>query len=209
MAQEESAGIYWRTDIKAWWPRYDHKPEKCYEFVQHGLGAIDVARRWLKRTRACVQAGGHAGYWPQKLAGIFDHVHTFEPEPALFDCLERNVSAQNVTTYAAAIGAAPGRALLKSHVSAGSWRIDEGGELEVEVRSIDGLQLTDCDALFLDIEGYEVEALKGAARTVKVCRPLILVELLPRSAPAIEKHLLGLNYRQVARFGRDGIYLPR
>lgn len=209
MAEEEDPGIYYRDDIKAWWPRYDHKPEKCFEFVTHGMGAIDVANRWLRRRRACVQAGGHAGYWPKKLAGIFDHVYTFEPEAALFACLERNCQAQNVTAYQCGLGSNYGRVRFRSHVSAGSWRVDPEGDHEIELRPIDSLHLEHCDALFLDIEGYEVEALWGAVQTIKVCRPLILVELLPRSAALIEKHLLGLNYRQVARYGRDGIYVPK
>lgn len=209
MAEEESAGIYWRSDIKAWWPRYDHKPEKCFEFVAHGLGAIDAAMRWQQRRRACIQAGGHAGYWPKKLAELFDHVYTFEPEPALFACLERNCAAQNVTAYAVGLGSNYGRAKMRSHVSAGSWRVDPDGDHDIELWPIDSLHLDHCDAIFLDIEGYEVEALWGATQTVRVCRPLILVELLPRSAPAIEDHMKHLNYRQVARFGRDGIYLPK
>lgn len=205
---DENAGIYWRTDINAWWPRYDHKPVKCFEFVTNGLGAIRVAQRFLKKTVACVQAGGHAGYWPKSLAEIFDYVYTFEPEPLLFECMQRNCCAKvpNVTAYPYALGAEYGRAKLKSHVSAGSWRIDPAGETEVEVWAIDALHLPHCDAIFLDVEGYEVEALKGAAETIKRCRPLILAELLPRSAAAIEEHLARLQYKQVARFGRDGIF---
>ena len=203
----DEAEIYWRADIEAWWPRYDHKPEKCFQFVTNGLGATRVARRFLKNSGACVQAGGHAGYWPKHLAEFFGHVYTFEPEPVLFECMTRNCrDVRNMTAYPLALGAVHGAAMLKSHVSAGSWRIDPAGELGVEVQTIDMLHLPYCDAIFLDVEGYEVEALKGAAETIKRCRPLILVELLPRSAAAIEDHLARLQYKQVARFGRDGIY---
>lgn len=201
--------IYFRRDINAWWPRYDHNPVKCFEFVTHGLGAIRVARRFLKRSRACVQAGGHAGYWPKHLAEFFGHVHTFEPEPALYECMVRNCrDVPNLTTYPQALGDRHGAARLKSHVSAGSWRIDPAGELGVEVRTIDGLHLEHCDAIFLDIEGFEAVALQGALETIKRCQPLILCELLPRSADAIEEALARLQYKQVARFGRDGIYTP-
>lgn len=210
MGKEADAGIYWRPDINAWWPRYDHKPERCFQFVAEGLGAIPVAQRYLRKTRQCVQAGGHAGFWPRRLANIFGQVFTFEPEQALFECLRRNTEGEaRVHAYPQALGACHGAAMLKSHVSAGSWRIDPEGEHAVEVRTIDGLNLEACDAIFLDVEGYEVEALKGAARTIEACRPLILVELLPRSKDAIDAHLVSINYRQAARFGRDGIYVPQ
>lgn len=202
--------IYWREAIGAWWPRYDHKPEKCFEFVQHGLGALTLAHHYLRNARSCVQAGGHAGYWPRHLAEMFSTVYTFEPEPALFECLLRNcMSDRNIVASGKGLGASAGRARFKSHVSAGSWRVDEAGEHEIELTTVDLLNLEDCDGLFLDVEGYEVEALKGAAATIKRCQPLILVELLPRSAAAIQSHLARLLYKQVARFGRDGIYLPR
>jgi hypothetical protein len=61
----------------------------------------------------------------------------------------------------------------------------------------------------LDIEGYEVEALKGAAGTIERCRPIIHLEEWARSKAAIRQHMVELNYLPVAAVHGDVIYRPR
>jgi FkbM family methyltransferase len=208
---EKTAGFRYREDLEAWWPDYDHKPEKCKQFVDHGLPAIDVAVQRCRGAEVAVQAGGHAGFWPKRLREIFRKVYTFEPEPILYECMVRNTAssepgAGTVYFYPLGLGAEVGRARFKSHVSAGSWRVDPAGEYEIELTTVDSLELPACDAIFLDIEGYEAKALIGARKTVARYKPVILCELLPRSAEAIEAWMHVNGYKQVARFGRDGIY---
>lgn len=200
------SGIRYRDDLQAWWPDYDHAPAKCLQFVKKGIPAIDVAVRYCRKRREVVQAGGHAGFWPLALSRLFEHVHAFEPERALFDCMTRNCQADNVTMYPDGLGAAPARVKFLAANSAGSWRVDPQGGHEINIVPVDSLGLQRCDAIMLDVEGYEVEVLRGAAETIARTSPVILVELLPRSAAAIDKHLAGLGYTMRARFGRDGIY---
>lgn len=193
-----------------WWPNYDHKPEKCYSLVSRQLSDADVAASHAKHKRVCVQAGGHAGLWPLRLAKSFDHVYTFEPEPALFECLRRNVYGKDVAHKIHAVEAALGRrscdVFMRPSVSAGSWRVDNAGTFKVKQVTIDGLELAQCDCILLDIEGYEVEALLGAVRTITRFSPMIYVEELPRSKNAIQDHLRGLGYLAVARAHNDVVY---
>lgn len=209
MADEAPAGIRYRDDLKAWWPDYDHAPVRCMEFVKHGLPAIDVVLKYCRHRRECVQAGGHAGFWPLALSAHFEHVHTFEPERRLFDCMTLNCGSKNVTMYRHGLGAAPGTVNFRSHVSAGSWRVDPTGEHSITLLAVDALNLKHCDALLLDIEGYEVEALRGALATIERCRPVILCEMLPRSRVEIDDWLRGRGYGVAERFGRDAIYTYR
>lgn len=213
---EETAGVgfRYREDLGAWWPDYDHNPVKCKQFVDHGLPAIDSALKYCRARRVAVQAGGHAGFWPKRLAEKFRQVYTFEPEPILYQCLLRNLDAGAATRFGAifprrcGLGAEVGRAAFKSHVSAGSWRVDPAGETSIDLTTVDALGLPCLDALFLDIEGYEVAALAGARATIRRHRPVILVELLPRSKDEIHDWLRGHGYELAERYGRDGIYTP-
>lgn len=206
MVDEIPEGIRYREDLKAWWPDYDHDPVKCMQFVQHGLPAVDKVALHCRRRRVAVQAGGHAGFWPKRLAELFGHVHTFEPERKLFDCMTRNCRASNVSMFRSGLGSECGAAQFKSHVSAGSWRVDPAGEHLISMLTIDSLKLEHFDALLLDIEGYEPQALQGGAATIARCKPVILCELLPRSKDQIEKWLAGAGYGLVERFGRDGMF---
>jgi FkbM family methyltransferase len=49
----------------------------------------------------------------------------------------------------------------------------------------------------LDIEGYEQKALRGALRTIRRCRPILLLETLPEEG-WMTRHLVPLGYRQEA-----------
>lgn len=209
MGQEAFGGYRYRKELGAYWPDYDHNPVKCMEFVRHGLPAIERAIAHCRHHRTAIQAGGHAGFWPKRLAEIFDHVLTFEPEPILYECLKLNCTAENVGAFRMGLGALAGRVAFKSHVSAGSWRVDPAGDHEITLTTVDAFRLDTLDALFLDIEGYEVQALTGALETIKRCRPVILSELLPRSRDEIARWMHHQGYHQADRFGRDAIYVPR
>lgn len=207
MAEETiPPGISYRADLGCWFPLYDHSPVKCMQFVRNGLPAVDRVALRSRRRRVAVQAGGHAGFWPKRLAELFDQVHTFEPEDALYECMTRNCTAENVTMYRHGLGAHSGTAQFKSHVSAGSWRVDPVGEHSITLITVDALNLENLDALLLDIEGYEVEALRGAQLAIVKFRPVILVEMLPRSSEAIDGWLKDHHYACVERYGRDAIY---
>ena len=44
----------------------------------------------IPRTRCVVQAGGAAGLWPRKFSEYFSEVYSFEPNPVLVECFEKN-----------------------------------------------------------------------------------------------------------------------
>lgn len=201
-------GITYREDFGCWWPDYDHKPEKCFEFVQTRLSDMDLAIKRCRKHDVCIQAGGHAGFWPKRLAKTFKHVHTFECEPKLLECMKRNIGdTPNIMISGEALGAKVMQAKMLPHVSAGSWRIDFNGTVPVNVTTIDALNLPALDALFLDIEGYEVEALKGAKDTIRKFYPVIHVEELPRSKLQIQTYLKNIGYRRVAQIHLDAVYV--
>src|SRR5690606_27165262 len=123
--------IKFREDFGCWWPDYDIKPEACHKRVVSRVTDVDIAARMCRQRRVCIQAGGHAGLWPIRLAGMFDRVLTFEPEPALFACLQKNVArskvAHKIEARAQALGDHGGTVKLRPHCSAGSWRVDPDG----------------------------------------------------------------------------------
>lgn len=232
------ADYRFRADFDAFWPNYDHAPETCFRFVQRGLADADLAARMCRHRRVAVQAGAHAGFWPRRLGTMFRKVYAFEPEPILFECARLNLKrwrVENVDLRPDALGAAIGDAQLQGHRSAGGWFISEPDLLTgdpamaqrpfdfknplpvdgatdqrvaVKVTTIDALNLAACDAIYLDVEGYETPALEGAAKTIAAYRPLIHVEELPASQASIRAHLNLLRYVRVATAHKDCIYRP-
>jgi len=125
------------------------------------------------RTRTAVQAGGNVGLWPRRLAAVFSRVITFEPDAITRECLLVNVPP-TVTVRPEALGEAIGWCGL-SRKNLGSHKVTDGST--VPVMTVDALELDDLDLLQLDVEGYEWPALKGAADTLRRCRPVIHLEL--------------------------------
>lgn len=144
--------------------------------------------------RVVVQAGGCAGLWPLALAHYFDKVFTFEPAPQNFACLRANIAAApNVVAARCALGdrcASVG--LARDKAQAGLWRVEGEGAVAM-VPLDDVLGDTPVDALVLDIEGSEVQALCGAARLIATHRPVLWFEFLHHTT-AIEDFLRAHDY---------------
>lgn len=203
--------IHFRSKWGLWWPNYDLSPERTYAYVQKHIGDVDMTIRGARHHRVCIQAGGHVGLWPLKLSRHFDRVITFEPDPDLFQCLRRNTAdVVNIICVQAALGPRRQVVRMRKHEKAGSSAIDPAGDVLVNMDRIDDVMhdydLEACDALILDIEGSEVEALKGAEQAIAHHWPVIHVEELRAQQASIAAHMASISYREIGRAGRDALY---
>lgn len=204
--------IHWRKGWRLFWPDYDAMPERTYAYVLKHLPDLDMTVAAAARHGLCIQAGGHVGLWPRALAESFDVVLTFEPDPALFECLKGNTKGwANITAKPLALGASSNSATMRTDKKAGSWAIDAAGTVPVSMVSIDeelaAIGWPRCDAIVLDIEGYEVEALKGAAETLERFHPVVHVEELGPHRARSAAHMQSIGYVERARAGRDALYV--
>lgn len=194
-----------------WWP--DDVGDKWRHSLRH-IDSINWAIARCKQQRLAVQAGGNIGLWPCRLSADFARVITFEPEPVSRACLEKNCAdLLNVEIHAAALGDGIGSCSVKRR-SLGSHQIEPGSG--VPVLPLDSLELTEVDLLQLDVEGYEMHALRGACATIVRCSPLIQVELrgftskYGASDDQVHGFLSGLDYAVVSRQpGADVVYERR
>ena len=66
--------------------------------------------------------------------------------------------------------------------AAGLWRVD--GDGAVPMATIDAMLFDEpVDAIVLDVEGYELQALEGAAATIELNHPLIWFEWADHGEP--------------------------
>lgn len=178
------------------------------------IRVIEVALQYVSRCGLVIQAGARVGLWPAKLAERFERVIAFEPETRNYECAVANLAnSTNVELHNAALGKSPGRMMVEfSQVQSGSHQIVEtGGDELCEVVMIDSLGV-DPDAIFLDIEGYELFALEGAIETLGRCKPLLVLEQNDsRLRYGIDKSqivdlLKPFGYEPVDRCSKDVIY---
>lgn len=190
-----------------WCPDVMHGP---HAFLRRSM-SLDAQIALCPKKRRCVQAGGHIGIYPAKLSQLFELVYTFEPEPENFSCLELNTrDLPNVVATHAFLGSdTRNRELWKHSKSSGGHQTGDPLATGLQTMTIDSFQFTDLDAIFLDVEGFEMEALKGAMATIRRCRPLLVLEenrqgrKYGNAVGDIEAMMRPLGYRLAAREGED------
>lgn len=162
----------YRMDRGLLWPASDVGGPAVMISSAHALASIYQHCRGFK---VAVQAGGHCGVWAEAMGRRFGAVYTFEPDPMNFRCLCANAPAENVFKFNAALDTVHhGVDLLRRPENTGAHRIDGAGAIPALM--IDDLNLSACDLICLDVEGYEMRALYGAQNTIERHRPVIVIE---------------------------------
>lgn len=160
----------------------------CIKWCFRDLENLDAALALFSGRSVAVQAGGNIGIFAKRLAEEFSIVHSFEPDKTLFEQMQINVTEENVFMHQVALGASREGVRMECSRRDNSGRaVHEGlthvaGPGDTPQMLIDDLQLTECDLIYLDIEGYELNALCGASETIDQCRPVIGVEINSTSA---------------------------
>lgn len=202
------AGVAFNEDLDLFWPINDFKPGSSLHAIRKTITDMDLTVAQCKEKRVCVQAGGHVGMWPRRLARYFRQVYSFEPQETMFTAMQLNNLPQNVMFWNGALGSRPGIKMLSIRNTMGSSRIAEDGTYPVEVVTIDSMELKHLDALFIDTEGHEVHVLDGGEETIMRCRPVIHTELLPHARPYIEDWLKEHRYQRIKKIHHDEIWTP-
>ena len=122
--------------------------------------------------------------WAARRVGATGRVHAFEPVPDVRACLARNVALNgfgNVRIVGAGVGARPGRTVLYRLPGASGvtsrYAVGKQHGVEVDVTTLDA-EFADAAApqlVKVDVEGMEVEVLRGAARLLGGSQPPVLV----------------------------------
>jgi FkbM family methyltransferase len=176
VAEVDGLRAFFLTDepySNSWfYPRYAggklHEPAATAEFV-----------RSLRPGSVFVDVGAHLGFF-SVLAGLrARRVFAVEPQEFLIGRIHRNVAANhldNVALIHAAAGAAPGFARLPKTGDAAT-RPGMSDNLVPVIRLDDYFSDEFRPThLKIDVEGFELDVLRGAARILE-SRPLLLIEL--------------------------------
>jgi len=162
--------------------------------------------KYLKGHQLVIQAGGNCGMYPVLFSQLFDQVYTFEPDPLNFYTLVQNCQLGNIIKIQAALGnehRMVGLAMGPTD-NVGMHQIAEKGP--VPQLCIDDFAWPECDLIQLDIEQYEIYALRGAQNTIQKFRPVISVE---NDTDDICKLLKHFEYVEAQNSKMDTIYVPR
>ena len=161
--------------------------------------------------------GVHTVEWARAMNG-WGQVLAFEAQERVYYALAGNIAinnCRNARALHAAVGAAPGDIVIPDldhdqPASFGSLELrarPEGsenigqeidyGRLDTRVRliAIDELDLPRLDLIKIDVEGMEVDVLRGAEASLRRHKPILIVETLKSGLEPIQAFLEPLGYR--------------
>jgi FkbM family methyltransferase len=187
---------------------------------ERAVAFLSAAGR-LKANSVFVDVGANIGTHTVYAlhTGTFTRAVALEPEPRNARLLAMNLDvngfAQRVVVVPKAAGGAAGRAALHLHPrnkgahAIGFAPADDGGEsLDVPVVRLDeelgalGIAADDIGLIWMDVEGYEPQALEGLGDILAHAVPLVF-EFSPRRYDGATKtrliRLLAARYRRVRR----------
>jgi FkbM family methyltransferase len=160
--------------------------------------------RALAPGDVCVDVGAHIGYYTllaARAVGPGGHVYAFEPSPASYGALRRNIALNtvaNVTALEVAVGAETGRATLYEgpahnsgmatlNAALAAKSVAPLGETTVEVAPVTSLvpeaEWDRIRVIKIDVEWEELDVLRGLQPVLDRGRPLsVFLEWTPRRA---------------------------
>lgn len=143
-----------------------------------------LIRALARRGDRAVDVGASVGptlLLLESLVGSEGRVVCFEPLPDNLEELRRNAAQfSNVELISAAVGDCEGSVMLsRTHNAV----VKESGEVKVPIVTIDSQVSGRIDFMKIDIEGFEINALRGAARVIREHRPRLVIEVHPTMFP--------------------------
>jgi FkbM family methyltransferase len=152
-----------------------------------------------------VDVGANRGYYSYVMSGIFAHVLAFEPNSTLTHDLAHS-DANNITIHHCALSDTDGTLRLHVPYRDGrpydGWATVERPQLsawdtfdvtDVPGRRLDGFGLQDVSLVKIDVEGHEVAVLDGAAHTLALHRPVVVIEVKLVNRAAVDRSLRRLD----------------
>jgi FkbM family methyltransferase len=189
------------------WYEYYEKP------VEAGL------KKFLKADSIFIDIGANVGYFSLYASRLAPQgkVIAFEPVSHLFEALQKNIEVNNITNIKAvqvAIGAANEErdiyiaATDNAGMSSFGKPENYSGKKElVKVYSFDSWfalsGLEKVDLVKIDVEGFELAALKGMKETINRFKPFILIEANPQTLSYFQ-----LTVPDLLKYAAELSYLP-
>jgi FkbM family methyltransferase len=193
----------------------------------------DIFKKYVNKDSVVIECGCHIGVHTIPLASLCKTFYGFEPMPDTYDVLNQNIKLNNInnaiiykkgvadkeggTQYSWIPENNPGGSGLNNNpMGKPNWIKSTNQNIEVELTTIDSLQLDKLDFIKIDVEGYETLVIDGAINTIKKCRPVIIMEVWKNHngefdinyTKTIFKNILDLGYDVLHVCGPDFLFIP-
>jgi len=173
---------------------YDAIDNDLYTMGTYEAGTLNIINNCLNEGDIFVDVGANIGLMSllaSSLVGESGAVYSFEPVTTTFNLLNKNITLNqidNIQTMNFGLGSAPGTALIfeVDHENRGmssfvERKVNNDKGTEVSINTLDSFlvskEVENVRLLKIDVEGWELEVLKGAQELIrKPEAPIICIE---------------------------------
>ncbi len=197
---------------------------------------VAIFKQYIDKESIVLEAGTHIGIHSVIIARLCKMLHGFEPLKQSNLLVRKNlrlnkiknvvIHDQGLSDEKKTVGFAclpetnpGGSALAENPSGIPAWYTQRNDEhtTKVELTTIDSLELDRLNFIKLDVEGYELKAIKGGIKTIEKNKPVISLECLNKHQTEVEtitdlenkyNILMDLGYRFQQIHGPDFLLLP-
>lgn len=205
--------------LKAYLPRVWFRLQFLkYKHRGRGEAELHLVRHFIEPGSTALDIGSSIGIYAAEMARHAARVIAFEANPQVAAFTAR-AAPRNVEVVNIALSSAPGRATLRIPLNQKGRGVSElatiapgnplhGGNatsVDVEMKRLDDLAITNCSFIKIDAEGHEEAVLDGGAGLIAAQRPVLMIEL----DEAINKGSLARTAQRLAAQNYLGLFLSR
>lgn len=193
------------------------------EEVELALGLLGLRKQFFGAGVVAIDGGANIGVhsleWARHMHG-WGRVYSFEAQESVFYALAGNIALNNcwnVTARWAALGekegfiAVPEPDYLRPG-SFGSLELRPAAQAEfigqdvsydpddcvrTPMQTIDSMALQRVDFVKLDVEGMEIDVLRGARETLQRCKPMVMAEVIKSDQAGLLAFMQELGYETI------------
>tara|TARA_Y100000361_G_C11080880_1_gene300949 strand:- start:134 stop:880 length:747 start_codon:yes stop_codon:yes gene_type:complete len=185
----------------------------------------DFLIKQIKKKDVFVDVGANIGMWTRPMSYKFKKVVSLEPAERNLEAFRYNVAGiLNVELIQKGAGETIQEDVQFHNVDGNcggiklaeiskrpSGKVKEH-DFKADIITIDSLELEECDLIKIDVEGYELNVLKGAAETIKRCKPWLHVEKNPDNESECIEFLTSIGGDSwtygMKEIGNNNVYYP-
>ena len=164
-----------------------------------------------KKFNLILDIGAWCGTWSMAMQKYADQIYCYEPNKIHFECLIKNLKTfQHIKLHNHAVGNRDGKIKLTSETATQNTRVllEEG---ETVILKLDSMDIHNPDMLKIDVEGLEMEVLKGGHKLLENIE-FVMIELNNNSKKygssnkLIQKHMKNLGFKELIKTWPDIVY---
>lgn len=184
---------HFKSFLYHWFLKYNYLYRKITCSFEPEMKHINT---FTKSNDIALDIGANIGIYTRYLSKNFKKVESFEPIEKAYEYIEA-LHLPNLTLHKLALSNKAGRNTINVPIKGGTFRFGNSSienfiydkyenihKLSINSELLDSYNYKKIDFIKIDVEGHELNVLKGGEKTIRKLKPTLLIEIEQRHLPA-------------------------